>query len=91
MLQGCEPVQVYPLYKDEIFIGRGSDVDIRLADPCISRQHLRLVRAPNGGYHIQDLFSRNGTYLNGRRVSSAEQLYEGDRITLGRASLLRFS
>lgn len=69
-------------------IGRSSGADICLAQPGISRQHARVV-VRDGAAYIEDLQSRNGTIVNGARVSSPHQLRPGDEIRIG-PCLLRF-
>ena len=65
----------------ERVIGRSRSADICIAEDGVSRVHCRLVIA-DGAASIQDLDSRNGTLVNGVRVSSAP-LCAGDRIQLG--------
>jgi len=82
--------RVYRLGPGEALIGRGEDVRIQVDDPGISRRHAKVTRTPEGSCAVEDLGSTNGTYLNGRRVRSAE-LSEGDRIQMGTVTVLRFS
>src|SRR5512143_139314 len=53
----------------EIRIGRGRDADLLLPDPSVSRLHARIFRV-GGQYFLADT-SRNGTYLDGKRVTQA--------------------
>lgn len=62
-------------------VGRQSCCDLVLEDDTVSRQHARFECRPEG-YFLEDLGSRNGTYLNGERVSSATRIFDGDRIQL---------
>lgn len=62
-------------------IGRGLENQIVLDDLLVSRQHARLVPS-RSGFDVQDLGSRNGTYVNGRRVV-AGHLGEGDLLAVG--------
>ncbi|RNI21140.1 FHA domain-containing protein [Flexivirga caeni] len=64
-----------------ITIGRGLENQIVLDDLLASRQHARLVPS-HGGFDVQDLGSRNGTYVNGQRVN-AGHLGEGDLLAVG--------
>ncbi len=75
---------VVPLRPDVTTIGRGSHVDIRLADPSVSVLHAELVR--RGPYvYICDLgLSRNGTRVNGRLVGR-RLLSDGDALSFGSA------
>ncbi|TDO48903.1 FHA domain-containing protein [Kribbella sp. VKM Ac-2571] len=71
---------------DTITIGRASNADIRLqADDQISRIHARLNR--DGGTWTLHDESRNGTGLNGRRLTAPTPLTNGDRIHIGRSIL----
>ncbi|MEO5345198.1 MAG: FHA domain-containing protein [Magnetococcus sp. YQC-9] len=85
--QDGELLQEYPVGKEPINIGRAKDNDIRLSDEAISRHHLRVMRNHGEKYSVRDLASKNGTYLNNERIQE-ERLKNGDRIDLGRFSLL---
>lgn len=63
-------------------IGRGVENAIVVDDLLVSRQHVRLSPRPGGGYDVQDLGSRNGTYVNGQRIDRAV-LGEGALLTVG--------
>jgi hypothetical protein len=69
-----------------IVIGRGADADIQLTDTGVSRRHAELS-AEADGVSVKDLGSTNGTYVNGRRVTSALAV-DGDRITVGTTELV---
>jgi predicted component of type VI protein secretion system len=79
-----ETGDVIPLAETVTTIGRGSGVDIRLADPSVSRLHAEIVR--HGPYaYVADLgLSRNGTRVNGRLVAR-RVLEEGDVLSFGAA------
>jgi len=80
----------YPLMGAITILGRDDAADIVLDDPGISRRHSE-VRVTNDGPHlvasIRDLGSTNGTFVNSERVSS-QRLSDGDRITVGRTSVI---
>jgi hypothetical protein len=76
---------VIPLTDSEYLLGRHRENNIQLTDPGISGFHARIYRGPNG-YVIEDLKSRNGTWLNGARVY-VETLTSGDRVHLGQLDL----
>lgn len=63
-------------------IGRGKEADIQLSAPVISRRHAS-IQPGTSEWSITDLGSKNGTFLNGRRISRAEQLKAGDVIQIG--------
>jgi pSer/pThr/pTyr-binding forkhead associated (FHA) protein len=63
-------------------LGRAADNDVVIRDPTVSRHHAELLGDPTGGYEIVDRGSRNGTFVNGRRVGRA-RLGPSDRIGIG--------
>ncbi len=67
-------------------IGRGSDADVRLDDPNISRQHVQF-RVEGGGWTVSDMGSTNGTRLDGRTIDRAVPLSSGDAIEIGNTVL----
>lgn len=60
-------------------IGRDDQCDLMIPSPAVSRVHARIVRE-DSRYFLEDLQSRNGTTLNGRRIASRELLRDGDQI-----------
>ena len=64
-----------------ITVGRaGADVD--LADPDVSRRHATFHQVDTG-IGVEDLGSRNGTYVNDERISGIVTVTEGDRVRFG--------
>jgi putative nucleotidyltransferase with HDIG domain len=61
-------------------IGRHSDNQIRLGNPLISRRHARIFRDKAGRWVLEDLESRNGTFVNEGRVHGKRHLANGDEI-----------
>src|SRR5439155_8547718 len=78
--------RVYDLERDEVVLGRDSVADVRLEDRKLSRRHCRVYRGSDG-WHVADLGSRNGTAVNGTLVLD-DRLHEGDRIEIGRTTLV---
>ena len=73
---------------EELEIGRAAEGVGRLAeDDEISRRHARIARS-GSGYALEDLGSRNGTFLNGRRIDKPELLGVGDEIQVGNTTLI---
>lgn len=64
------------------FLGRSADADLCLKDPGVSRQHCQIKKRKNL-YFLTDLNSRNGTYLNNRRILNA-WLVDRDEIIIGK-------
>jgi hypothetical protein len=67
-------------------IGRSDECDVVLDFNYISRLHARVERG-DGGYTIVDNDSRNGTYVNGRRIAGPQRLASGDLIGIGGISV----
>jgi Domain of unknown function (DUF4388)/Inner membrane component of T3SS, cytoplasmic domain len=81
LVSGDDTGLMFPLTESEYLIGRQRDNQIPLADLGISGHHARIYRGP-AGYAIEDLKSRNGTWINGARSFHA-LLRSGDQIRLG--------
>lgn len=75
---------------DGMTVGRGADADFQISDDGVSRIHLRLERIAKGRMRVIDQDSRNGTFVNGRRVTDA-LLRDGDKVYLGTKVIVRFS
>ncbi|MGV2336414.1 MAG UNVERIFIED_CONTAM: FHA domain-containing protein [Planctomycetaceae bacterium] len=70
--------------RHDIVIGRGSDCNLRLSAPQVSRRHC-FLRISRDGVSITDLESSNGTWVNGNRLPSSvrHDLTDGAQISLG--------
>ncbi len=67
-----------------LLIGRDENCDIVVADRQVSRQHAKLTRKQEGVI-LEDLGSKNGTYLNNQRVNSPVLLHDGDLVQIAMA------
>jgi serine phosphatase RsbU (regulator of sigma subunit) len=74
--------QRFPLDKQRITIGRSRENDVFLPDQWLSRHHAE-IRMREGTPFLADLGSKNGTLLNGVRVTEECRLRAGDVVTLG--------
>jgi pSer/pThr/pTyr-binding forkhead associated (FHA) protein len=70
------------LVRDDYTIGRSEENAVRLTERNVSRKHARIALT-NGGWHLHDLTSYNGCYVNGARVADTQNLAHGDLIQLG--------
>jgi adenylate cyclase len=68
-------------------IGRSEDNNFVLPDRWISRNHAMLQYMETGEFYLIDLGSRNGSFVNGRRVSIPVTLNNGDHLTFGQTEL----
>lgn len=74
------------LEKSKITLGRGLNVDLTIQDRLSSRLHC-VIEFKDNAWHISDLKSRNGTFVNGERIQEA-RLNVGDRIRIGETVLV---
>jgi two-component system cell cycle response regulator len=89
VLVGLNAGQVFTLDREETFVGRGRDADVRIDDIGISRRHARIVRTEGRRHILEDLGSTNGIFVNGRRAERVD-LADGDRVQIGPTLVLRF-
>ncbi|GAB4574032.1 MAG: hypothetical protein Kow0077_18540 [Anaerolineae bacterium] len=75
---------------DEFLIGRGEDCQLVLTDRAISRHHARIWRE-GLSYFIEDLESKNGTWLNGEPLEAPRQLSDGSKIQLAMTVRIAFN
>jgi hypothetical protein len=77
-------VEVYP---GTMLLGRLEDCAVVFEDPNVSRHHAQ-IDSDERGWVVRDLGSTNGTFVNGKRISSPTRLSDGDRIAIGRNTLV---
>jgi pSer/pThr/pTyr-binding forkhead associated (FHA) protein len=73
------PPEQLPLDIDCFVIGRESDCHLAIPSPTVSRRHAQL-RLQDGQWSIEDLRTRNGTWVNGQRVHGRTPLSHNDEI-----------
>ncbi len=71
-------------------VGRSPDASVMIDDPGVSRLHARIRRGDAGRFEVEDLSSKNGTFLNGARVEHALADL-GDKIRVGPRVVLTLS
>jgi pSer/pThr/pTyr-binding forkhead associated (FHA) protein len=74
------------LVQTETQIGKGPRNDLVIADPAVSSAHA-VIRADGDYFTISDLGSRNGTFVNGKRLVQSQRLQHGDVIGIGLSKL----
>ena len=90
VLTGAATGHIHKLLRGSTVMGRAPQVEVKLPDEGVSRTHAR-VRVETNQMWLEDLDSRNGTFLNGLRITEPAPLKEGDKIQIGRTTVLRFS
>jgi DNA-binding winged helix-turn-helix (wHTH) protein len=73
----------FVLRPGENVLGRDPDARVIFDHTSVSRRHARIVIDDDGGAELEDLASRNGTYLRGKRLTSAAPLADGDALRIG--------
>ena len=68
-------------------IGRTEENAVVLPDDSVSRNHAIIQRLEGGEFYLIDMGSRNGSFVNGRRLTAPFALQDGDRLSLGQARL----
>lgn len=84
---GAEAGLEFPVNHEPLVIGRGTGCTIQISDRRISREHVRITYQ-RGNYAIEDLNSRNGTFLNHQPLLGYLRLKDGDHISIGGTMLV---
>jgi pSer/pThr/pTyr-binding forkhead associated (FHA) protein len=82
VLAGAKEGLEIPLKKEKFLIGRAKECALRAGSEAISRQHCAITRHDNR-YTVKDLGSRNGTYVNDKRISEEVPLAAGNELRVG--------
>ena len=82
--------QRWIIENDEFLIGRGGECDIVLPERQVSRHHVRITPGEKNGYVLHDLGSKNGTHINGKRITGSVPLSDGDTIQVALSVTLMF-
>jgi len=77
----------FALWEGEQIAGRDPEADVRLESPKVSRQHARIsIRGVLAT--IEDLGSKNGTFVRGQRIAAATRVEPGDAVRIGPFTLV---
>jgi two-component system cell cycle response regulator len=89
VVKGPRVGEILTVDQQSATLGRGADADLRIPDPSLSRIHARFERDGEALW-VVDLGSRNGTAVDGARISERKKLENGEHITVGNV-ILRFA
>ncbi|GAB4326322.1 MAG: hypothetical protein Kow00117_13700 [Phototrophicales bacterium] len=90
VIEGKDINKYWVIEKPSVILGRDDVCDIVIPERQISRQHVRIFREGEK-FYIEDLESRNGTWVNGIRLqNTTQELFDGDEIHIALAVRLRF-
>jgi DNA-binding winged helix-turn-helix (wHTH) protein len=78
--------ELLPLHAGENIIGRDPQAAIVIDSPDVSRHHARLI-VSNESVTLEDLGSKNGTFVAGKRLAAPAVVGDGDQVTVGRTLL----
>lgn len=88
----------YPLGTRTIVVGRQEGCPVQVVDDRVSRKHIQIRFEPDPGapaegesagrYHLLDMKSQNGTYVNGRKLESEVVLQDEDEIEIGASRIV---
>jgi diguanylate cyclase (GGDEF)-like protein len=90
VLVGANVGEMFPVTADEVLIGRSRRSHIQIVEDGISRVHARLTVAGDDVF-VEDMGSRNGTFVSGEPVSGKRKVGSGDKIQLAGKVVLRLT
>ena len=81
VVSGSTEGKQYPLTAERIVLGRHPNCQVVLDNGVVSRHHAQILES-HGTFYVEDLRSRNGTYVNEQRIEGRAELEDGDEIRL---------
>ncbi len=81
VIKGSRPGQVLELRGERMILGRHPSCEIVLDNAAVSRQHAQILNR-RGSFFLEDLRSRNRTYLNGTPIDARTPLNDADEVTI---------
>ena len=75
----------YIIDQNEIIVGRDETSDIQIDNIAVSREHATIIKGPNY-YFIEDMQSKNGTFVNGKKINK-KFLKPEDEVIIGKHCL----
>ena len=83
VLTGAGAGRIVRVSGERFLVGSDRACGLVLRDDSVERQHAALVAVPGGGYRVEDLGSRSGTFVEGRRIRRPVELRGGERLCFG--------
>ena len=86
---GEQKGEYLPLGRRTSVIGRGEALPMQILDDLVSRKHLRIwYNESTNKYDAEDMDSKHGVFINGRKIAERTALVEDDEILIGKTTLL---
>ena len=86
---GEQKGEYLPLGRRTSVIGRGEALPMQILDDLVSRKHLRIwYNEGTNKYDAEDMDSKHGVFINGRKITERTALVENDEILIGKTTLL---
>ena len=86
---GEQKGEYLPLGRRTNVIGRAEALPMQILDDMVSRKHLRIKYDEQTKQHLaEDMNSKHGVFINGRKISTPAELREGDEISIGQTKLM---
>jgi diguanylate cyclase (GGDEF)-like protein len=90
VLGGVAVGEMFRIATPRTVIGRSANAPVRIIDDDVSREHAQIV-VDDGHAFVEDLGSKNGTFVNGTPVNGVQALRDGDKIAVGSSTVLKFT
>ncbi|SFH81019.1 SpoIIE family protein phosphatase [Planctomicrobium piriforme] len=81
VISGAAEGTQFPLMADRTILGRHPNCQVVLQSGVVSRHHAQVLES-HGTFYIEDLRSRNGTFVNDRKIEGRTELQDGDELRL---------
>ncbi|MBN1457101.1 MAG: FHA domain-containing protein [Sedimentisphaerales bacterium] len=89
VISGSRKGDYYPLGHRTNVIGRNEALPIQILDELVSRKHLQILYDKDKGqYSANDMKSKHGVFVNGKKINKETVLSDGDNIQIGDTILL---
>lgn len=72
--EGQKCISEHPVPRRELLVGRSRECDVVVENQSVSARHFRILKGRAGKYFAEDLHSKNGTFLNGTRLSPGKRV-----------------
>jgi pSer/pThr/pTyr-binding forkhead associated (FHA) protein len=89
VISGPQQGDYYRLDQQTTVIGRAETNPVQILDEMVSRKHFKIQSDPDKQqYHLHDMRSKSGVFVNEKKIDLETTLADGDRITIGTTTLL---